>query len=541
MVITDIRDFAKYIEEHKHQMDYLVAASIGTKQSKLSFKVIEVDGHEHVIIHDEVLVFTLRDATTWYIDATFAILPKIKGVKQFLTIMFGTYGKALPVFYVIMTGRKTKDYNKILKGILGIFPSLKPKFIMTDYEKGLRKSLRGIFKGVRLLGCWFHFCQALFRQALKKEAAIEKNKKCNGEKHMVLKRLMALARLPHLLIGDAYTYIVEDCRREFGTYFDSLITYFNDEWMKIVGAKGFSVYRSRETTNNYMETYHARMTDEIGKYPPSNKFVRKIIERNQFTWLQVETLRGGRCPSNPTIDRQAKIQKYVEELEDGILTPNQFVWKCAQVDTIQDVIDSDDDDASDGGYSDGESSDGAEYLKNDMQEGENDETPELPRPLRGEVQGAVCEEAVADFVPQDMYEESNNCHDPESIGSNHLDSPTRTAVIFLVLNHSLSGFNNESPEISIPHQSPVLLNCDELEERVVPSVPTQGPAEEVFLADAMADINSSSVIFILSITVSRQESEQQLSFLSSYTDEKWSENKSAVSFPVHAVQFFRNI
>lgn len=36
---------------------------------------------------------------------------------------------------------------------------------MCDYERGLRNAIRKTYPGVRVVGCWFHFCHAIRKRA----------------------------------------------------------------------------------------------------------------------------------------------------------------------------------------------------------------------------------------------------------------------------------------------------------------------------------------------------------------------------------------
>lgn len=88
---------------------------------------------------------------------------------------------------------------------------------------------------------------------------------------------MALAFLPSKFIQAAFEDLVEDCRREFGDYFDDFNKYFEDEWMKKVTPEGFSIYRQTFATNNFLESYHRLITSKIGKKPTASNFLSKKL------------------------------------------------------------------------------------------------------------------------------------------------------------------------------------------------------------------------------------------------------------------------
>ena len=66
----------------------------------------------------------------------------------------------------------------------------------------------------------------------------KKNNKENRVKHDVLKKFMALAFLPSHMIIRAFNFLIEECRRDHESYFDTFIIYFDDEWITKVKPEG---------------------------------------------------------------------------------------------------------------------------------------------------------------------------------------------------------------------------------------------------------------------------------------------------------------
>lgn len=115
------------------------------------------------------------------------------------------------------------------------------------------------------------------KNAIKKEAAVQQNKKKNAAAHAMLKKFMALPFLPHEMVKDAFEYLKEDCKRDFGNVFNKFIDYFEKEWIKVVTPKGFSIYRLKHATNNFLESYHRVITELMGKRPTPCNFLSKIL------------------------------------------------------------------------------------------------------------------------------------------------------------------------------------------------------------------------------------------------------------------------
>lgn len=91
--IIDLRGFDEFLKENRHMLDYHIRYDHELVDCKLSYEVVKVGEKEHMILYDENFVQTVRDSIRWFMDATFSVVPKLKGVKQFLTIMAEKYGK----------------------------------------------------------------------------------------------------------------------------------------------------------------------------------------------------------------------------------------------------------------------------------------------------------------------------------------------------------------------------------------------------------------------------------------------------------------
>lgn len=69
---------------------------------------------------------------------------------------------------------------------------------MIDFETGLINALRQEFPGAQIRGCYFHFCQAIFRkvQALGLHVTYRENEEIRQQVRM----LMAIAFLPDEMV-----------------------------------------------------------------------------------------------------------------------------------------------------------------------------------------------------------------------------------------------------------------------------------------------------------------------------------------------------
>ena len=103
----------------------------------------------HLIFMSDNQIKVLSNAKRWYVDGTFYIVDK-KVFHQLFTIHAfikrENIIKQVPLAFVLMTGRKTHDYESVFKKILEILPFTRMKEIVSDFEKFLWKNVENLCK-----------------------------------------------------------------------------------------------------------------------------------------------------------------------------------------------------------------------------------------------------------------------------------------------------------------------------------------------------------------------------------------------------------
>ena len=128
--------------------------------------------------------------------------------------------------------------------------------ITVDFEMALWSVLRRLFPGVKLLGCAFHWTQALWRkiQALGLQGAYNND----DAVHKYLRKIMALPFLPASKIPRVYRHLRPQAAtaplREF-------LAYVGDQWVygSFFSPIDWSVYGQAVRTNNDIEGWHNRI------------------------------------------------------------------------------------------------------------------------------------------------------------------------------------------------------------------------------------------------------------------------------------------
>lgn len=138
-----------------------------------------------------------------------------------------------------MSNKKQQTYQHVFQFINANLLQLRPQTIMTDFERALRNSLAKVFPGVRLKGCWFHFCQAV-RRKLSKMSDLAKQVKTTPEAKRIFQKLLVLPLLPPCEIENGFNICKHEAysniklSSKLGNIFEKFFDYFQRQWIEVV-------------------------------------------------------------------------------------------------------------------------------------------------------------------------------------------------------------------------------------------------------------------------------------------------------------------
>ena len=73
--------------------------------------------------------------------------------------------KQMPLLFVLMSGKRHKDYRKIFRKLKEILDGqLKVKEVILDFEASIWRAIQEVFPHVVMRGCAFHWGQAVWRK-----------------------------------------------------------------------------------------------------------------------------------------------------------------------------------------------------------------------------------------------------------------------------------------------------------------------------------------------------------------------------------------
>ncbi|CAB4493943.1 unnamed protein product [Rhizophagus irregularis] len=248
----------------------------------------------------------LQDAEYWLMDGTFKTVPLL--FQQMYTIhapVGGENARVLPLVYVLMTGRSKECYNQLFQELfrLGEAASvtLNPSFIITDFEQAAIHAAQDEFTSCLHKGCFFHFCQNLWRKIQASGLAIEYGS--DEEFSIKLRYLTALAFLPSSDIPNAFDQIkpLMPSSAEAGyPRTQNLVEGWHQRWLTLLGKQHVGVYTIIKEMRNEQHQTELQIEDILcGASVPHKR--KHIIDRekriltvfnNRNNYTIVEYLRG---------------------------------------------------------------------------------------------------------------------------------------------------------------------------------------------------------------------------------------------------------
>ena len=112
----------------------------------------------------------LSCATHWHIDGTFYVVPCMFYQLLVILIYDDCFGAYIPACFILASHKNKQSYSSIFRDVA--FSVLKNNYrlqrITIDFEDALKGGVNQVFENIEIIGCKFHFLQALMRKAKKR-------------------------------------------------------------------------------------------------------------------------------------------------------------------------------------------------------------------------------------------------------------------------------------------------------------------------------------------------------------------------------------
>ncbi|CAI6344184.1 unnamed protein product [Macrosiphum euphorbiae] len=273
------------------------------------------------------------------IDGTFKTVPRCP--PQFtkgclLTFQVVLKNVSFPMVYALTSKMTQAAYESFLIITRQILPlNYAELVIISDFERGLINAVKSVIPESRYQGCWFHYCQSIVRYCRRTMNSIFNLFQSIPEAAKILRMILALPHLPaevnpncRFTIFDGFRVVVEfanqhpNISQRLEIF---LFGYVQDFWLIQIGAASISVYGSDVRTNNYLESFHATLLNQMGKHPNIWDFLQKLLLiENQF-YIEMDQVRRNLTVRNhksrvDRADATRRIRDYINILnEDGNL------------------------------------------------------------------------------------------------------------------------------------------------------------------------------------------------------------------------------
>ena len=136
-----------------------------------------------------------------YIDGTFKTCPA--PYSQFVTVHGNFHGRVIPLVMCLMTGKTVAQYRQLLQHIKAEVRSVtghnfRPRRVILDFEIALITAVETELPRANVCGCYFHFCQSMWRKIQELGMARSYTRHCRLRR--CLRKFIALGYLPLALV-----------------------------------------------------------------------------------------------------------------------------------------------------------------------------------------------------------------------------------------------------------------------------------------------------------------------------------------------------
>ena len=196
------------------------------------------------------------------------------------------------------------------------------------------KAVRDLLPHSQLIGCQFHFSQALYRKIV--EVGLGQTYREREDKYLYLRKVMALPFLPADHIEDAFENLMEQAEELGNDQVLSFMTYVKRTWIdsQVWPPINWSVFDETTRTNNDVEGWHYRMNLKISAKPPLYVAIPQLHVEAKFMDLQVSLV----SQMALTTDRKnrykkthGKLYKLWADYEGGIIGTDHLLKHAAHL------------------------------------------------------------------------------------------------------------------------------------------------------------------------------------------------------------------
>lgn len=139
-----------------------------------------------------------------------------------------------------MSNRTTRAYESVFQYIHQNVLPLDARAAIMDFERPMRNGFSAVVPCVKLLGCWFHHCQALRRKVASQCELLELIKS-DKDARIFYRKFQCLALLPASKIKMAFDQLAFSALDKF-PQFEKFLRYYDNQWLQREEPESYSVF-----------------------------------------------------------------------------------------------------------------------------------------------------------------------------------------------------------------------------------------------------------------------------------------------------------
>ena len=295
----------------------------------------------HFIFMSKTQMHALRKSKCIIVDATFAIVQKPH--YQLLTIHVSMKRPSnktvnMPVAYALMQNKSQSSYEAVFQKIKEMIEEGGPsqvEMVMCDYERAIWNSLRAVWPTARVKGCWFHYCQAIYKR-------VKHEKLGNGffnhiQVHKMARRLMTLA----LVDRNSIPLLFAELKRKYEPQINTspgvknLFNYFEKFWLHGTadgfGPKDYSCYRQHIRTTNIVESWNGEIFRE-GNKKKHNIYQLALLLATETAHCEaaINQYASKKYRQRRQVEKDENIRKAYDNYENSQDEPEERRWQLLE-------------------------------------------------------------------------------------------------------------------------------------------------------------------------------------------------------------------
>ena len=279
------------------------------------------NGARHIVMANHEMIQRLKEAHSWYFDATFKICPndhfkQLGSVHCIISNHVQKKSQSIPCAFILMSRRRASDYEKVFGALVNLVaPNPNLARVMLDFEAAswvaLKKMIRNedFALGLQITGCHFHFTQCIVRKIKKIGGGLMATYNRKGFVNHFCRKIMALALIPSSRINEAFDYLQSAVNRmAVGDHvlqgqLQELLQYLQSTWINgpVFKHKDWCQYKMLVRTNNHLEGTHSRYSKIQGSATPTfATLVDLLKDEAAAVPYTIAEVYNGRTSSNHT-------------------------------------------------------------------------------------------------------------------------------------------------------------------------------------------------------------------------------------------------